>query len=206
MTDLTFASLLASRICHDLISPVGAVNNGLEILADESDPEMTEQAMALIRNSAESASAKLQFMRLAFGMAGNVSEMVSLDETHTLAQGLVGTGPIKLDWQVGTPSLDKSVVKLLLNMILIGVEALPRGGILRVGVQRAGATNLMISAEGAKARLPEKSAAILRDGAELNAIEPRESNLLLTHTLATELKSLLQVTLGDETIEIAATI
>ncbi len=206
MTDLTFASLLASRICHDLISPVGAVNNGLEILADESDAEMTAQAMDLIRSSAASASAKLQFMRLAFGMAGNVSEMVSLDEAKSLANGMVASGTTRLDWQVGAQSLDKAVVRLLLNMILIGFEALPRGGILRVGVQRAGATNLMISAEGPKARLPEKSAAILRDGAELSAVEPRESNMLLTHTLAANLKSGLNVVIGDETIEIAATI
>ena len=206
MTDLTFASLLASRICHDLISPVGAINNGLEILDDESDAEMADQAMALIRSSAYSASAKLQFMRLAFGVAGNVSEMVSLDETRALADGMVANGQTKLDWQIGAQSLDKAVVKLLLNMILIGFEALPRGGILRVGVQRAGATSLMISAEGPKARLPEKSAAILRDGAELSSIEPRESNMLLTHILAANLKSGLNVMIGDETIEIAATI
>ena len=206
MTDLTFASLLASRICHDLISPVGAVNNGLEILADESDPEMTEQAMALIKSSAAGASSKLQFMRLAFGAAGNVSETVSLEEARSLAEGLTETAPTRLDWQVGASSLDKSVVKLLLNMILVGFEALPRGGVLRVGVQRAGATNLMISAEGPKARLPEKAADILRNGAPLDMVEPREANMLLTHTLATELDAILQVTIRDDAIEIAATI
>jgi len=206
MTDLTFASLLSSRICHDLISPVGAINNGLEILADESDEEMTEQAMALIRASAASASAKLQFMRRCFGMAGNVAEMVSLEEAKTLSQGLVGTGTTRLDWQVGAPSLDKTVVKLLLNMILIGSEALPRGGVLRVGVQKAGATNLMISAEGPKARLPDQSVKILRDGAELENVEPREANIFFAHQLAKGLGSSLHVSVGDEVIEIAATI
>lgn len=206
MTDLTFASLLSSRICHDLISPVGAVNNGLEILQDETDPEMCEQAMSLIRSSAASASAKLQFMRLAFGMAGNVSEMVSLEEAKKLADGLVGTGPTRLDWQVSTASLDKQVLRLLLNMILIGSEALPRGGILRVGVRREGATNLMISAEGPKARLSDKAAEMLRSGAALTDVEPRESNMLLTHELATQLKATLFVTAADEHIEIAATL
>ena len=206
MTDLTFASLLSSRICHDLISPVGAVNNGLEILADESDPEMTEQAMALIRSSASSASAKLQFMRLAFGVAGNVSEMVSLDEAKTLAAGLVGSGSAQLDWQVTAASLDKQAVRLLLNMILIGFEGLPRGGMLRVGVRREGATNLMISAEGPKARLSDKAADILRDGANLSDVEPRESNMLLTHELAKNLKATLFVETSNERIEIAATL
>ena len=206
MTDLTFASLLSSRICHDLISPVGAINNGLEILADESDPEMTEQAMGLIRNSAASASAKLQFMRRSFGMAGTVSEMVSLDEAKSLSLGLVGNGTTNLDWQVGVQSLDKPVVKLLLNMILIGFEALPRGGVLRVGVQKAGATNLMISAEGPKARLPQQAVTILRDGAELDTVEPREANMMFTHELAKSLGSSVHVSVGDETIEIAATI
>lgn len=206
MTDLTFASLLSSRICHDLISPVGAINNGLEILADESDEEMTQQAMALIQASAASASAKLQFMRRAFGLAGNVSEMVSLDEARTLSLGLVGKGATRLDWQVGAQSLDKTVVKLLLNMILIGCEALPRGGTLRVGVQKAGATNLMISAEGPKARLPEHAVTILREGGALDSIEPREANMFFAHELARSLDSALHVSVGDEIIEIAATI
>ncbi len=206
MTDLTFASLLSSRICHDLISPVGAVNNGLEILEDESDAEMTEQAMLLIRSSAASASAKLQFMRLAFGVAGNVSEMVSLDEAKSLTAGLVGDGATKLDWQVGTQSLDKAVLKLLLNMILIGFEALPRGGILRVGARREGATNLMISAEGPKARLTERAIQIICEGSDLGNLESREANLLLTHQLANNLKATLYATAGDERIEIAATI
>jgi len=206
MTDLTFASLLSSRICHDLISPVGAINNGLEILADESDEEMTQQAMALIRASAAGASAKLQFMRRSFGMAGSVAEMVSLDEAKSLSMGLVGNGSTRLDWQVGTPSLDKTVVKLLLNMIFIGFEALPRGGVLRVGVQKAGATNLMISAEGPKARLPETAVSILRNGAELETVEPREANIFFAHELAKGLGSSLHVSIGDEVIEIAATI
>ncbi len=206
MTDLTFASLLSSRICHDLISPVGAINNGLEILADESDEEMIGQAMALIQASAAGASAKLQFMRRAFGMAGNVAEMVSLDEAKALSQGLVGAGATRLDWQVGTPSLDKAIVKLLLNMILIGYEALPRGGVLRVGVQKAGATNLMISAEGPKARLPDQAVKILREGAELETVESREANMFFAHELAKSLGSSLHVSIGDEVIEIASTI
>ncbi len=206
MTDLTFASLLSSRICHDLISPVGAINNGLEILEDESDAEMSEQAMGLIRNSAASASAKLQFMRRSFGMAGTVSEMVSLDEAKSLSLGLVGKGATQLDWQVGVQSLDKSIVKLLLNMILIGFEALPRGGTLRAGVQKAGATNLMISAEGPKARLQEQAITILRNGADLNMVEPREANMLFTYELAKSLGTTIHVSVGDETIEIAATI
>ena len=206
MTDLTFASLLSSRICHDLISPVGAINNGLEILADETDEEMSRQAMALIGSSASAASAKLQFMRRSFGMAGNVSEMVSLDEARALSEGLVGKGATKLDWQVGAQSLDKTVVKLLLNMILIGFEALPRGGVLRVGVQKAGATNLMISAEGPKARLPQQAVTILREGADLETIEPREANVFFAYELARGLGSSLVVSVGDEVIEIAATI
>ena len=206
MTDLTFASLLSSRICHDLISPVGAINNGLEILADESDEEMTQQAMALIRASAAGASAKLQFMRRSFGMAGSVAEMVSLDEAKSLSMGLVGNGSTRLDWQVGTPSLDKTVVKLLLNMIFIGFEALPRGGVLRVGVQKAGATNLMISAEGPKARMQETSAEILRNGAQLSEIDAKQSSLFLTHEIAKKLGATVHVVIEEERIEIGATI
>ena len=67
---MDLAALLCSRVCHDVISPVGAIVNGLEVLEDEDDPSMRDVALELIKKSARSASARLQFCRLAFGAAG----------------------------------------------------------------------------------------------------------------------------------------
>ena len=206
MTDLTLATLLGSRICHDLISPVSAVNNGLEILGDETDPEMREAAMGLVRSSAASASAKLQFMRIAFGAAGSMAEAIPLDEARSLAEGLVKDGPVRLDWQAGAVTLDKEMVRLLLNFIFIGFECLPRGGTLAVGARREGAISLMVSAAGPKARFPEASARVLRDGAELRDVEPKTANVFLAHEVARQLGASLHVRVEDERVELAATL
>lgn len=205
MTDLTFAMLLSSRICHDLISPVGAFNNGLEILEEVTTDEMRGDAMNLMKTSATSASAKLQFMRMAFGAGGSVSEAVSLDEAKSLTEALIAPTSVELDWQAAPVTLDRRIVKLLLNMILIGVEALPRGGTLRVGVRREGATNLMISAEGEKVRLSEAASGILRNGFDLKTLEAKESNLALTNMLAESLGASIYVNASDTRAEIATT-
>jgi len=206
MTDLTLATLLSSRICHDLISPVSAVNNGLEILADEQDAEMRTMAMNLIRSSAASASAKLQFMRICFGVAGSMAENIPLDDAKELAEALTKGSSVTLDWRAGDVMLDKEAVKLLLNFILIGFEALPRGGTLHVGARKEGATSLMISAEGPKARLQETSAELLRNGAELADVDAKGSSLFLTHEIARSLGGTIHVMVEDERIEIGATL
>jgi len=102
--------------------------------------------------------------------------------------------------------LDKEAVKLLLNFILIGFESLPRGGTLHVGARKEGATSLMISAEGPKARLPETSAAILQNGASLSEIDAKQSSLFLTHEISKSLGATVQVLVQDERIEIGATL
>ena len=206
MTDLTLATLLSSRICHDLISPVSAVNNGLEILAEENDEEMREAAMGLVQSSAAAASAKLQFMRIAFGVAGSMAETIPLDEAKALAEGLTKGTQVSLDWRAGEVMLDKEAVKLLLNFILIGFESMPRGGTLSVGARREGATNMMVSAVGPRVRLPEKSADLLRNGAALEEVDPKGSSLYMTHELAKSLGATMSVTAEEERIELSATI
>ena len=79
MPDLDFAALLCSRLCHDLVSPVGAINNGLEILEEEKDASMREAVVDLITKSTQQTANKLQFFRLAFGAAGGFTEMIGPD-------------------------------------------------------------------------------------------------------------------------------
>ena len=149
-TDL--ASMMCSRLCHDLLSPVGALSNGLELLAEEKDPEMRARCFELLEQSARISADKLKFFRLAYGAAGGFGETVPAEEPRQLVEGLVGgNSRIALAWAVAEASLSKAAVKVLLNLAAIGIDALPRGGELQVGAEsRDGATEIAIRAAGAK--------------------------------------------------------
>ena len=129
--ELRLVELLCSRLCHDLVSPIGAIHNGLELLA-QNEPEMEKEILGLLRKSSAEASCRLRFFRVAFGQAGGSTETLPLEEGRELLAGLLKEGRITLDWQATevTPSVPviKGTVKLLLNMALIASEALPRGG------------------------------------------------------------------------------
>ncbi|MEO6386881.1 MAG: histidine phosphotransferase family protein [Croceibacterium sp.] len=147
-TDL--AALLCSRLCHDLLSPVGALNNGLELLADESDPEMRRRCFELLEQSAKTSTDKLKFFRLAYGAAGGFGEEVPSEEPHGLIAGLASNNErLTLDWGVTVPTLPKPAVKVLLNLAAIAIEALVRGGTLAVGAERLnGTTEIVVRASG----------------------------------------------------------
>ena len=149
---LDLAALLCSRLCHDLLSPVGALNNGLELLADEKDPDMRQRCLDLLEQSARVSADKLKFFRLAFGAAGGFGEMVSSDEPRELIASLVGADDrLKLEWAVAEPKLAKPAVKVLLNLAAIGIDSLVRGGTLLVGAEtRKGMTEIVIHASGPK--------------------------------------------------------
>jgi histidine phosphotransferase ChpT len=113
MGELEFAALLGSRVCHDLVSPVGAVVNGLEVLEDERDATMRADALKLVTSSAEQATARLQFARIAFGAAGSAGAELDLNEVGRTIQGLVKGGKVKVDWQAGSLNWPKDWAKLL---------------------------------------------------------------------------------------------
>ena len=133
--DLELAALLSSRICHDVINPVSAISNGLEMLAEEPDQAMRDAAMDLIRKSAAQASAKLQFARLAFGAAGSAGAEIDLRDAEKVAREFVsGSGKHQVNWQAPPVTLPKNKVKLLLNLVALGAVALPRGGTVNVEI------------------------------------------------------------------------
>ncbi len=183
--DLDFASLIGSRICHDLISPIGAIANGLEVLSENSDEEMRKVALDLIANSARQAARKLAFARLAFGNAGAMGDDISLGEAQDLAEQLLADDKrITLNWQAPRENRAKPVVKLLLNLLLIAMSCIPRGG--EVVVQAAD-DRLRLMARGRKAAFPEKTAAVLvgeMPAHEINAheIQPYYTLMLLERT------------------------
>lgn len=156
LSDLELAALVSSKICHDIISPVGAIANGLEVMDEETDSEMREHAMDLIRKSATQASAKLQFARLAFGAAGSAGAQIDLNEAQKVARAVAESDKHSFEWNGPSATLAKDKVKLLLNMVTIALSALPRGGSLKISVTGEGdAPAFEVRCRGDAARIPE---------------------------------------------------
>ena len=131
---MDLAALLCSRVCHDVISPVGAIINGLEVLEDEKDGEMREIALDLIKKSAASASARLQFCRLAYGAAGSVGASIDTGDAENVTRGLINNDRTKLVWNAARQYAPKNKVKLVLNLCLIALAVIPRGGTITVNL------------------------------------------------------------------------
>ena len=134
LDSLDLAALLCSRVCHDVISPVGAIVNGLEVLEDDSDASMRDFALDLIQKSAKQASARLQFARLAFGAAGSAGASIDLGDAEQVARGLFLDDKISFSWSSPRLLFPKNRVKLLLNLVMIATTAIPRGGSISVTV------------------------------------------------------------------------
>ena len=166
MSDLDLAALVSSRICHDVINPVAAIANGLEMLDEEPDQSMRDAAMDLIRKSALQASAKLQFARLAFGAAGSAGAEIDLRDAEKVAREFVqGTGKHQVLWQGPAVTLPKNKVKLLLNLVALGGIALPRGGVVNVAVLGTPPeVNFSVRAKGDAARLTDQVKSLLLGG------------------------------------------
>jgi histidine phosphotransferase ChpT len=204
MNDLDFAALLVSRVCHDLVSPVGAVVNGLEVLEDETDSAMRADALRLVAQSAEAAAARLQFARIAFGAAGSVGAELDLTEVGRVVTGLMKGGKVELVWQPHAINWPKDWAKLLMNCIVIAADCLPRGG--RVTVQiadNAEAPHFTIVANGMIVRIqPDNERALL--GEPAGALDGRSIQPYLAHQLAKGLNAGLTVTAGEGEIRFTA--
>jgi histidine phosphotransferase ChpT len=181
------ASLLCSRLCHDLMSPVGALNNGIELLGDETDPEMREKCLELLGDSARATANKLKFFRLAFGAGGGFAEEIDTAEAQATLEGLFGAeGKVELGWVVKSEKLPKGAIKLLLNLALLAGDALVRGGRLDIGAERSnGEIELAVRAEGPRILLDPVLRETLAMGGGEN-IEPRAAGAWLAHSLAAE--------------------
>ena len=181
---LDLAALLCSRVCHDLISPVGAIVNGLEVLEEEKDEATKEFALDLIKKSARTASAKLQFCRIAFGAAGSAGAQIDLGDAETIARGFLEDDKTKLAWNLPRALSPKNRVKLLLNMLVIAGQAIPRGG--RISVDPVGSgesTGFKVTAAGTNAKVPPAVPALLTgegsgEGLDAHRIQPFYAGLL----------------------------
>ena len=194
MDAIELASLLCSRLCHDLLSPVGALNNGVELLADEQDPEMRERCMELLADSARATANNLKFFRLAFGAAGGFGEAIDTRDARNAIEGLYGAEKkIILSWMVGDERLPKAAVKLLLNLAMLAGDALVRGGTLLIGVELSGEeVEVVIRAEGPRILLDPSLRSALT-GAAGDKIEPRAAGAWLAHRLAADARGSIRI-------------
>lgn len=209
MNAVDLASLLCSRLCHDLMSPVGALNNGIELLADEHDPEMREKCLELLADSARASANKLKFFRLAFGAAGGFGDEIDTHEAHAALEGVFGAERrIELGWMVAGDKLPKGAVKLLLNLALLGGDALVRGGRLDVGAEKQdGAIELVIRGEGPRILLDPVLRETLARGGSGGTVEPRAAGAWLAHSLAAEAGGSIRLSDADsEVLMIGATL
>ena len=193
ISPVDYASLLCSRLCHDLLSPIGALNNGLELLADETDPAMRQRCMDLLAESARTSANKLKFFRLAFGAAGGFGDMVDPREAKGAIEGLLSDAKrTTLGWLVEAEALPKPAIKVLLNLALIANEALVRGGTLDVGAEEnGGLTEIVVKIEGPKILLDPDLRRTLTDG--IDDVTARAAAAWLVHALVAQAGGSVQV-------------
>ena len=192
------AALLCSRVCHDIISPVGAINNGLELLEDGG---MDEDAMALIRASAANASARLQFARIAFGAAGSASVEIDLGDAQAVARSYMKGEKADFDWRGERLFLPKNQVKLLLNLVLVANASIPRGGTLDCAVDTGGAAPVFtLRAAGRMMRIPQKFADFLDGRLDAEPVDAHSVQFYYTLLLAGEAGMDVTADMTDEAI------
>lgn len=184
---LDLAALMCSRVCHDIISPVGAIVNGLEVLEEEKDESMREFAQDLVQKSARQASAKLQFSRLAFGASGGAGAEIDMVEAGRVATALLEREKAELAWQVSAGLLPKAQAKLLMNLLLIALNSVARGGTITVTAERDdGETVMRVVAEGDRAKLPAGVKEVIAEGAMPNPLDAHAVQPLYAALLAKE--------------------
>ncbi len=204
MNEIEFAALLVSRVCHDLVSPVGAVVNGLEVLEDERDAGMRADALKLVVTSAEQAAARLQFARIAFGAAGSAGAELDLTEVGRIMRGLVQGGKVSVDWQAAQVNWPKDWAKLLMNATLLAADSLPRGGQVKIVTSSDPAKpGFSVHAAGQNARVLDEVEKAVR-GEPVSPVDSRSIQAFLTHKLSRTLDAGLTLSAGDGVVELKA--
>lgn len=202
---LDLAALLCSKVCHDVISPVGAIVNGLEVLEEDNDPSMREFALDLITKSARQASARLQFARLAFGAAGSAGAAIDLGDAEAVARGMFQDDKMTLAWSGPRALLPKNKVKLLLNLVVVAMTAIPRGGAIDVVVDGAeDATTFTLKATGHNARVPAQAEALLSGAPEGGVVDAHVIQTYYTGLVARASEMRVAVSIEGETVTITA--
>ena len=202
---LDLAALLASRVCHDVISPVGAIVNGLEVLEEDKDEGMREFALDLIRKSARTASARLQFCRLAFGAAGSAGASIDTGDAEKVARGLIADDRTQLIWDAPRVFMPKNKVKLALNLCLIAAACIPRGGVMHVVIDGEGDdTRITITVKGPNLKLASHVADLLEGRSESGGVDAHGIQPYFTGLVARSCNMAVQVTASADDVILKA--
>jgi histidine phosphotransferase ChpT len=205
MSEIEFAALLVSRVCHDLVGPLGAVVNGMEVLEDERDADMRADAIRLVTSSAEQALARIQFMRIAFGAAGSAGAELDLAEIGRLVTGLLAGGKTTLSWNTGAAYWPKDWAKLVMNATLMAVDCLPRGGTVTVNIGAdTSVPSFHIRGQGTHIRVADDMQRLLRGEPLSSAVDARGVQPFLTHKLSRTVNGGLVLTQGEGFVELTA--
>ena len=208
MIDFRVVELLCSRICHDLISPVGAINNGIELI-EELGSSVVDEAIGLIDGSAKKLSHHLKFYRMAYGLAGSQS-IKSFEEVHGLVEGMLHGGKIRFAWSDSTlPSAAPAPGwgKFLLNLVALAAEGLPRGGTLEVAVASPpGTRSLRVIARGTDAGLSDALTATLDTKIAIESLDVRTVHAYFATLLAERLGVRIELASSADRFEVVAAI
>jgi len=207
LTAANLAALLCARICHDLVSPVGALTAALEVFSDDDNMDMRDDALELIKLSAGQASAKLQFLRLAFGAGGSAPGIISCDELKKLSLDVFDGGKVEFDWDVKADGLDKPAARILLNLVMLGMQVIPRGGTMKVEATANDAqTDIQLTCTGMKARLEPNIVKTLAGGAPEDGFDGRSVQPFYAGMIARENKGQINASIDDETVTLSSTL
>jgi histidine phosphotransferase ChpT len=205
LDSIDLAALLCSRVCHDVISPVGAIVNGLEVLEDDKDEGMREFAMELIRKSAKTASARLQFCRLAFGAAGSAGASIDTGDAENVARGLIADERTQLTWESPRAFMPKNKVKLALNLCLIAHACIPRGGHMHVVIEGEGdEAKMSISVKGPNLKLAGHVADLLEGRSESGNVDAHGIQPYYTGLVARSCNMAVQVVATSDEVTLKA--
>lgn len=201
LVDMRVVGMLCSHLCHELVNPLGAVNNGIELLL-EGGVDMQDEALSLVEGSAERATRRIEFYRMAYGMAG-VSGVGDLARARALVDGVLMEGRLSLAWPDAerNPALPPGCGRMLLNLAVAAAAALPRGGVLTIAVDdREGELHLRAAARGDDARLDDSARAVYRGEVAVDELTPRTIHSYFTVKLAESLGAGIEVSegAGDE--------
>jgi len=178
------AAFIASRICHDLISPVASVNSALELLEEPVDADMKAQAENLLHNGAESAAARIQLLRYAFGSAGLSNTAADRHDVRQIVEGFMESHKPSIEWEINTEHFSCGHARVLMNLVIMATAAIPRGGVVALKVNNeSDGLSVIAQAKGPKARLSEFVEAALdgntpEEGWSARTIQPLFANMV----------------------------
>lgn len=199
----TLVALISSRICHDLVSPISALTTALDILDDDHGADMRDQAMELIRNSAGQAAVKLEYMRATFGAGTTGVGTADLGELRELARRFIDSQKPELVWTLPVQTTSRAAARILMNLILVGLDCLPRGGTLEVaGHEEDGKLTLHVIATGPRACLKPAVRAGLAGELPEGGFDGRSVQPYMAFLTASAARAELAARESDERIEL----